>query len=119
MTIIRGDGGGMIFRATPGSRVYEFLVHQDGTYDFVVWLDSTHTRTLFSGFSPIIHTGLNQPNELTIVARSQTFYLYANKQYLANVRDGTYASGAIGLVASDITKTTEVAFQNAQVWTLS
>lgn len=119
MTIIKGDGGGMVFRAsTSGIMEYEFDVYEDGTYDFVVWFSGSHSRTLASGFSPIIHTGLNQSNELTVVARGHSFYLYANGQYLATVNDTTYASGAIGLVVGALTKATEVAFQNAQVWTL-
>jgi hypothetical protein len=120
MTIIKGDGGGMLFRGNGTNDTdYEFLIQEDGTYDFSVRLDKTHTRTLASGYSSIINTGLNQSNELTVVARGHSFYLYVNGQYLANASDSTYASGAIGLAATDVTKATEVAFQDARVWTLS
>ncbi len=120
MTIIKGDSGGMLFRGNGVNDTdYELLLQENGTYDFSVRLDKTRSRTLASGFSPIINTGLNQSNELTVVARGHSFYLYVNGQYLANADDGTYASGPIGLVAGDVTKATEVAFQNARVWTLS
>ncbi|GAC1348492.1 MAG: hypothetical protein NVSMB27_16450 [Ktedonobacteraceae bacterium] len=120
MAITGGDGGGIVFRASStGVKDYAFLLYQDGTFDFIVSIDGSHSRSLRSGFSPIINAGLNRSNELTVVARGHTFYLYVNKHYLANADDSTYASGAIGLVASDLTKATDVAFQDAQVWTLS
>lgn len=120
MTMIKGDGGGMLFRGNGANYTdYEFLIQEDGTYSFSVRLDKTHSHTLANGYSPNINTGLNQSNVLTVVARGHSFYLYVNGQYLVNASDSIYASGAIGLEASDVTKATEVAFQHAQVWTLS
>ena len=118
MTIIKGDGGGLIFRANKSSS-YRFRVSQDGTYDLIS-IDANNNigRPTGSESSSAIKTGLNQPNLLTVVARGSHIYLYVNKQYLTDVSDSISSSGMIGLFAVDFGNQTEVAYTNAQVWTL-
>jgi len=121
MNILKGDRGGIIFRAAPASnKFYLFRIGQDGAYDLFLYVDSngSHARSLIAGNSAAIHTGLNQNNKLAVIARGANLYFYANSQYIASVSDSTFGSGQIGLFADDHTNPTEVAFNNLQVWTL-
>ena len=53
-----------------------------------------------------------------MVARGSSLTLYINQQYVTGVKDWVYSSGAIGVFADDQINPTEVAFNNAEVWTL-
>lgn len=121
MNILKGDRGGLIFRATPASnKFYLFRIGQDGAYDLFLYVDSngSHARSLIASNSTAIHTGLNQSNKLAVIARGASLYFYANSQYIASVSDSTFGSGEIGLFADDHTNPTEVTFSNVEVWTL-
>ncbi len=121
MTIIKGDGGGLVFRAvnTASCQVYALFVNQDGSYNFSVYTgcssgQSLYHNSIFSSFN----VGLNQSNLITVIARQDTFYFYANRQYIFNYADSTYTSGKIGVIAHDATHPTEVVYTNAEVWQL-
>jgi serine/threonine protein kinase len=132
MSIISGNqaggppsGAGIVFRAPPSGTfsAYHFYVNLDGSYNLYKVTDSSSSNgsptftPLQTGFSPAIHTGLNQTNLITVIARGGSFYLYVNKQYITAVVDNSYKSGMIGVVAnSSDTGGTEAAFRNAQVW---
>ena len=121
MTILKGDRGGIIFRADPtNNKFYQFRIGQDGTYDLFLYVDNNgnHARSLIAGNSSAIHTGLNQANKLAVVAKNANLYFYANSQYIGSVSDSSYGSGEIGVFADDHTNPTEVAFSNLQVWKL-
>ncbi len=45
-------------------------------------------------------------------------FLYVNRQYIGKVNDSASGAGAIGLTAENLGNSTDVAFTNAQVWTL-
>lgn len=116
MTVVRGargDGGGLIFRASDEDAAYRFHVSADGTYDLVY-----QNRLITAGSSSAIQTELNQTNLLTVVAEGNTLYLYVNKHYLASVYDISATSGKIGVLAVSFTRPTDVAFSNAEVWRL-
>ncbi|MDQ2715247.1 MAG: hypothetical protein M3Z08_10100 [Chloroflexota bacterium] len=121
MTITRGDTGGVVFRAD-GAKVkfYYLSISQDGIYRLYLYVDrtSTHAQTLLTGAITAIHTGLNQANLVTVIARNSSLYFYINKQYVNSISDSTYTSGQIGFAAEARTQSTEVAFSQAQVWTL-
>jgi hypothetical protein len=55
---------------------------------------------------------------LGVVARGNTLRLYINKQQVASVTNSTYASGQLGVIAYNTGQSVDVAFTNAQVWTL-
>ena len=123
MQVVKGDGGGIVFRATstnPNNEYYEFIIGQDGSYDFylVTGNSSSDSKTLTSGSSPAITQGLNQTNLIAIVAKGNTIMLYVNHQLVGKVTDSTYTGGKIGFVAYPNTKPTEVAFSNLKVWRL-
>jgi hypothetical protein len=117
MTIIRGDGVGLIFRATSVNSSYRFRIGIDGTYD--LFITSKGINPIISTVHiPAINTGSNQPNVLAVIAIGSTIYLYVNRQPLGIVRDSTFSSGEIGLFAVNFSNPTDVAFSYAKVWAL-
>jgi hypothetical protein len=121
MTIIKGDAGGIIFRSDGlNSKFYYFRIGRDGSYSLYLYVDTvgTHARRLASGITPAIHTDLNHPNLLAVVARSDTLDLYVNNQKITRVSNNTYSSGQIGVAAAVDTDPTEVVFSNTRVWVL-
>jgi len=123
MQVVKGDGGGIVFRVTstnPKNEYYEFVIFQDGSYDFylVTGDSASDSKTLTSGSNPAINHGLNQTNLIAVVAKGDTFMLYVNHQPIDKVTDSTYTGGRIGVVAYPNTNPTEVAFSNLKVWKL-
>jgi len=118
MTILKGDRGGMFFRqvGTQGPYYY-FSIKIDGSYE----LDSFTGKTLNAlqrGTSPIVKRGLNQPNQLAVVALGSSVDLYVNGQSIVHISDSTSSSGLIGVAADATDQPAEVAFNNARVWML-
>lgn len=122
MNILKGDRGGIIFRADSANfKFYLFRVGQDGSYNLFLYVDNngSHARSLIQGNTSAIHTGQNQNNTVAVVARNANLYLYVNQLYIASVSDNTFGSGQIGLFAEDQKNPTEVAFSNLKIWTLA
>lgn len=122
MTIIKGDAGGIIFRADGSNvKLYNFIVGADGTYGLGLYVDSTHPKILALSTSSAINQGFNQTNLIAVGANGNTITLYINHQQIFHVNDSTYNQGQIGLVAAPYITNghpTEVVFSNAKVWTL-
>lgn len=122
MTIIQGDGGGMMFRANAANNSYYlFFVARNGYYSLYACPGKACSQPLVSKFNPTIKQALNQTNLLAVVAMGTTITLYVNGKQLASVNDSTYSHGQIGLLASPYPNTndlTEVAYTNVRVWTL-
>jgi hypothetical protein len=119
MTILKGDGGGLIFRAEgTNSNFYYFRINRDGSYALYLYTNtgSIHGQTLVSGLAPAIHTGLHVPNVLAVVAHGSSFDLYVNDQRIDSASNSAYSSGQIGLAAAYLTGPTEVTFSHARVW---
>lgn len=119
VTLDKGDEAGILFRGNSGSaQGYLFSIRRDGSYDLFMSKNNNTNKDLAYGFSPVIKTGLNQTNVLTVVARAGNMYLYINKQFAASASDLTYASGQIGVFVADNATPTDAYFTNAQVWKL-
>ncbi|GHO43395.1 family 16 glycoside hydrolase [Ktedonospora formicarum] len=119
MTITSGDEGGIIFRGdNTASKFYYFRVGRDGIAALYATQSNNESRNLFYDRVDTIKKGINQTNIVTIIARASTISLYINKQYVGQTQDTTYTSGQIGLLASDLTNATDVAYTNARVWQL-
>jgi len=59
MTVLKGDRGGIIFRADPtNTKFYFFRVGQDGSYDLYLYVDTSgsNAQLLAQGSSSAIHT---------------------------------------------------------------
>ena len=120
MTIVQGDGGGIILRFDVTRHAYYMIVFdKHGNYNLQTVFNDALPKTLASGRSRYFHTVTGQANQLTIIASGTNLHLYVNKQYVTSVSDTTYHIGQIGMVAQDITNSTDVQFTNAQVWTLT
>jgi hypothetical protein len=118
MTIINGDGGGLIFGSGgANSKEYRFDVGPDRYYDLFIPQDANRVR---AGTNVAINPALNKANKLTAIISKDTIYLYVNGKYIDmfNVSDGTNISGKIGLFSTSGKNPTEVVFSDAQVWTL-
>ncbi|TMC84456.1 MAG: hypothetical protein E6J10_09530 [Chloroflexi bacterium] len=121
MTIIKGDQGGIVFRADPSKgSFYYFHISTSGAYALETYSNYNPSRSepLIQGTSPTIKTGLNQTNLITVVANGSSLKFFVNMQQIASVSDGTYNGGKIGVIAEDISNPTEVVFRNVVVWPL-
>ena len=94
-----------------------FTVNVIGTYSLVSTATDVNAP-LTARASSAIAKGVNRTNMLTVIARGNSIYLYVNKQYLASIIDNRYSQGRIGLLALNLHDPSEVAFSNAQIWTL-
>lgn len=125
MMILRGDCGGIAIdgdRNNPNNTqvFYQFIICQDGTYSF----KKGYAETLSS--SPDVATtfsnGIGASNLIGIVvANTGTFDLYVNGSYVTTVTDTSdniYKQGFIALGAVPISQSTEVAYSNAQAWSI-
>ncbi|HEV2654261.1 MAG TPA: hypothetical protein VGT82_04855, partial [Ktedonobacteraceae bacterium] len=118
MTIVNGDGGGLVFRADDAtSHFYLLRISQDGTFSLVVTSDSKNNTDLIDDTNPAVKTG-TKTNLVTIIAKGSNIYLYINKQFVDTTSDSSYNSGKIGVFADDTNAATDVAFANANVWAL-
>ncbi len=116
MTITEGNYGGIIFRQAVHARFYYFYIGQDGTYGFALSAGSQE-QVLASGSSAAIHTGLNQPNTLAVVANGSKMDLYVNHQLINSVTDTTYTIGRIGMiVVEEDGHAVDTIFSDARVW---
>ncbi|GAC1379988.1 MAG: hypothetical protein NVSMB33_05600 [Ktedonobacteraceae bacterium] len=121
MNILKGDRGGIIFRSnSTATRFYLLRIDQSGSYDLYVYVDNngSNARSLIQSSTTAIHTGLNQNNQIAVVARANNIYIYINQQYVNSISDSTYSSGSIAVFAEDHTQATDVVFTNVQVWKL-
>ena len=93
-------GLSIAFRSV-GLNGYGWLVFANGTYELLKWDDQgTASPLLPLTHSPAIHPGLNQINQLTIIAAHNQITLMSNGQRLTQITDGTYGSGTIALGAA-------------------
>ncbi|QBD79115.1 hypothetical protein EPA93_25280 [Ktedonosporobacter rubrisoli] len=119
MTILKGDEGGLVFRANnSNAHFYYFRVGRDGLFSLFIAKDDRHSMAITFDTSRAIKTDPGDSNLLTVVAKDNNFYLYINKQFVGSANDSTYSVGQIGIFAGDNTNPTDVAFQNARVWIL-
>lgn len=116
MTILKGDCGVLTFR-NENSSYYAFSVCQNGS--FYLNIIGNNGRQLFSGSNSAIKTGLNQSNVAAVLAQGSSIAFYVNGRFMGSVNDITLGSGAIGFGANaPFTGPTEVAYNDAKVWTL-
>ena len=122
MKIIKGDAGGIIFRADIfHNSYYVFVIGQDGTYQLFVCKLNTCNSPLTSGISSAIKQGLNQTNFIAALATGSSIGLYVNHQFVDAVDDSTLDAGQIGVCAFPLPVNghpTEVVYSNAKAWTV-
>jgi serine/threonine protein kinase len=117
MTIVKGDQGGIIFRANAhNGSFYYFSINRKGQYALESYNNYKPVQVLNKGSSSAIKTELGQPNLIAVVAIGSSFDLYVNEQHLVTVGDSTYSSGQVGVIAEDIGSPAEVVFSDALAW---
>ena len=119
VTIVKGDEGGLIFRADDAaSKFYYFRIGRDGFYGLNVSKDDKNSTPLIYDTSSAIKTAVGQMNLLTVIANSKNIYLYINQQFVATTSDASYSDGEIGVFAGNNGNDTDVAFNNVHIWNL-
>jgi hypothetical protein len=119
MRMVKGNAGGLILRANVTSGTfYYFRLDQAGHYQLLVYAGSTPAGLLVQGNSSSFQTGPGQSNLLAVVATGDEMRLYVNHTFTAQVRDGTYSQGQIGVAATADARPVEVVFSQARVWEL-
>lgn len=121
MTINQGDCGGITLRGNSDhTNMYFFRICQNGSYSFAKYTTNSASNAILlnSGNSSVIKGGAGQLNVIAIVANGSNFDLYANRQKIDSVSDGTYNQGSIGLFADAPDNATKVTYQNVRVWTI-
>jgi hypothetical protein len=122
MQIVKGDAGGILFRANSGNNTdYIFYVAQDGSYELDSCTAKSCNNLVTTSTSSAINQGLGQTNTIAVVVQGNTITLYVNKQKLTSATDNTYSHGEIGVVASPFVNgghATEVVYSNARLWKL-
>ncbi len=122
MTIVQGNEGGVVFGLTltaakQPAHCYFFSLNRNGTY--TLWmLINTQYKILLHRPNAVIKTGLNQPNQLTVLTQGNQIALFINKQYVVSVLTNAPASGIVGLFATNLPDTTDIAFSNLEIWKL-
>jgi len=91
------DRWGLFFRAPDYTRGYLFGVSCDGRYALWVWDGLSETYLVEWTDSPHILDGSNQVNRIGVRADGNRLSLYANGNFLTEVRDDSFASGRFGL----------------------
>lgn len=122
MMIIKGDCGGITFRYNPQRQFYLFKVCQSPSSSdaaLINYRNPNGTSLLVLVQDRLVRLKrLNQWNTLTILAKGSELELYINNQLVGIGKDGSYPTGAIGLLAYNVTNSTEVAYKDAKIWTL-
>jgi len=122
MTFLKGNGGGIIFRAnTTEAKWYFFAIQPDASYVLYVYKGlgpaGKYIITTLHGESNAIISP--KMNKLTVIAKDNVIYVLVNRQYLWKQVDDTYSSGNIGLLVADNQNLTDIAFANVEVWQLT
>jgi hypothetical protein len=118
MTITQGDAGGVVFRVDdPNNNYYYFRIDLSGNYELDIF-NSSGGNKIAGGTSSAIHTQLNQPNIIGIVAQGGTIDAYVNSQHVATFHDSKLVQGRVGVAAEDVNHSTTVSFSDLKVWIL-
>jgi hypothetical protein len=121
VTLDQGDQAqvGMLFQVDSTNKAYYFFsIGSNGSYALALYSSSDQVTSLSNGTSPAITTGTGQSNQLSVLAKDGSYYLYANGQYLTTVTNMSLSSGKIGLAVVNQNTPVDAEFSNAQIWNL-
>lgn len=122
MTFVHGsysDLAGLRMRvesgASGGTAHFTMLISPEGLYQ--VWrYDGAVWVSLDYGYSSAIRRGLNQTNQLAVIAQGTTFWMFVNGQYVTSVRDSSVQPVEAPLGPTVIYEGTEVAYDHLAVY---
>jgi hypothetical protein len=120
VTILKGDCGGLVFRAdNANNKFYFFEVCQDGRFSLAANSGSSGQYLIPLTTNAAINTGLGQKNVIAVVANGNMIQLFVNTMSVDSITNTAFSQGQIGLLADNYNKgSTEVVFANVKVWTL-
>src|SRR5258708_535143 len=95
---------------------YDPLTRQDANYWNVGTWHQGDSCSFNDGAYRII--SIEQEYYSWCIAEAPVFSNFVNQQPIAEINDSAYQMGQIGLAADEDNNTTDVAYTNAQVWTL-
>jgi hypothetical protein len=90
---------GVIFRYQDDNNFYLYTITGDGYFSLHKRVNGQFTPLISHQQAAAITKGKNT-NLLYVIAKGQQIWLFVNGQQLANVSDGTFAQGRIGLLAA-------------------
>lgn len=96
------DRYGVLVRAPTANSGYVYGFSCDGKFRLYKWDGNNYTALQEWKASPAIHSGPNQTNKLGIRMQGETIKLYANGVLLAELSEGSYASGRFGLFIGSV-----------------
>ncbi len=118
MTLLKGDSGGLVFRANADNATfYYFRIDSAGSYRLIIFTGHTGAGILQNGTISAFHQGLGKSNLLAAVANGNHLSLYVNHVHITDVLENTYSHGQIGVAVSTADHPpAEAVFTNAKVW---
>ena len=119
VTILKGDCGGLVFRAdNANNKFYFFEVCQDGRFSLATDSGSSGQYLIPLTTNAAINTGLGHKNVIAVVANGNMIQLFVNTMSVDSITNTAFSKGQIGLLADNYNKgSTEVVFANVKVWT--
>lgn len=119
VSILTGNPGqaGLLLRAnSAGDSYYFFHAGSDGSYALDLYNGTDQAKVLLQGFSDAITPGLQQTNQLMILAHKNSLMILANGHYLGMISDDTLTGGKIGVAVINNGTPIDATFANVQVW---
>lgn len=119
MTILEGIDDGIAGEAGPTFRVHDSGSEYQVNFDVNGYWSVTYNSTVLSQATipfPYFHSGVNQPNFITIRADGSSIQVQVNGHDLGPFTNNSDAAGFIGVQMSPGSDTGEVAFSNVRVW---
>jgi len=111
------DRYGLLFRLQDGNNYYRFEVDCDRRYRVARIVSGELMPLCDWTRSDFIHRGDEAPNVLAVRAVGEYLSIFANGQFLREVKDDTFADGALGLFAgSGASSTYTATFDDLRVW---
>ncbi|GCE27193.1 hypothetical protein KDA_26770 [Dictyobacter alpinus] len=119
VSILQGNPGeaGLLLRAnSEGSSYYFFHVGSNGSYALDLYQSDNQGKILLQGLSDAITPGLQQTNQLMILAHQDSLTILANGHYLGAISDDTLTSGKIGVAVINNGTPIDATFSDVKVW---
>jgi len=111
MTLLKGAGGGLLFRTAGTSFGYRFFLGLNE-------VNLTYDDSMLSSWPDAPKAHYNQSYLLAVLVKGNTISLYIDKIWYQTVDDAHASKGSIGFMIYQPDGATETVFQNAQLWVL-
>jgi hypothetical protein len=116
MTVIQGNGGGIIFRDDTAGNFYSFIIMDSNLYSLFTLNESGKGGKMLA----FGRTAVGRTNTLAVMVQGSKIAMFVNKQYIGSVNDTYSSSGTLGFTGSRsaMDDSVDAAFSNFQIWKL-